>query len=192
MEKDNKYTHIKKLMIFDMDGTILDSPMPDQGKMLYEQIKGVKYPYQGWWGRKESLLPEFDIKPLEFVMEHYHRAVIRNDVGLVLLTNRMKRLRDHIMPILENNKLHFHTYSFKYNNKSKLDRALDIIEESYDGIEEVEFFDDMAEHVIDFTRYWDMQLNFKLKIHLVSETNWITLEGKEDLKKLNFLKQPKS
>lgn len=191
MEKD-KFYHIKKLMIFDMDGTILDSPTPDQGKLLYENITGVKYPHQGWWGRKESLLPEFDIKQLDVIKSHYVRATIQNNVGKVLLTNRMKKLQDYIMPILEKNQLRFHTYSFKYNNKSKLDRALDIISESYVGIEEVEFFDDMAEHVIDFTRYWDMQqfiapeLNFKLKLHLVSDKNWITLESKDDLKKLEY------
>ena len=34
---------MKKLYIFDMDGSLLDVPLPDEGKLRYAEIKGVPY-----------------------------------------------------------------------------------------------------------------------------------------------------
>ena len=176
---------MKKLYIFDMDGTLLDSPLPEEGKLLYEKIKGEKYKHSGWWGRWESLMPEFDIKPLQSIMEHYNRATEDFEAGKIMLTNRMYKLKPNILPILAKHKLYFDTHSFKYDNKTKVERALEIMNEKFTNVEEIEFFDDMIEHVFDFGRMYDERPNIKLTIHFVSETReWITLRSKKDLENL--------
>lgn len=176
---------MKKLYIFDMDGTLLDSPLPEAGKKEFERIKGVPYPHSGWWGRWESLMPEFDIKPLQSIMKHYNRATEDFEAGKIMLTNRMYKLKPNILPILAKNKLYFDTHSFKYDNKTKVERALEIMNEKFNNVEEIEFFDDMIEHVLDFARMWDERPDIKLTIHFVSEErDWITIKSKEELEQL--------
>lgn len=176
---------ITKLYIFDMDGTLLDVPLPDEGKKEYERIKGKPYPYQGWWGRWESLMPEFNIKPLESIVPHYLRASEDYEAAKVLLTNRMYRLKPNIMPLLEKNKLYFHHHSFKYDGKSKVDRAIRIIDELFPDVKEVEFFDDMIEHIESFVELWEKRPDIKLTIHFVfKDREWVVLEKPEDVVKL--------
>lgn len=176
---------ITKLYIFDMDGTLLDVPLPDEGKKEYERIKGVPYPFSGWWGRWESLMPEFNIKPLECILPHYMRATEDYAAAKVMLTNRMYRLKPNIIPLLEKNKLYFHHHSLKYDGKKKVDRAIRIMDEHYPDIKEIEFFDDMIEHIENFTELWTKRPDIKLTIHFVSkDREWIVLEKPEDIVKL--------
>lgn len=168
-----------------MDGTLLDSPLPETGKMEYERIKGVKYPHNGWWGRWESLLPEYNIKPLQSIMEHYNRATEDYSAGKIMLTNRMYKLKPNILPLLEKNKLYFHHHSFKYDNKTKVERALEIIDKQFPDVKEVEFFDDMTEHIVDFARMWDEKPEIKLTIHHVAEDReWITINSVDEFLKM--------
>ena len=168
-----------------MDGTLLDAPLPEQGKKEYERIKGKPYPHNGWWGRWESLLPEFDIKPLDCILPHYDRATEDPNAARVLLTNRMYRLKPNILPILQKNKLYFEHHSFKYDGKTKMQRALSIMDEHFPDVTEIEFFDDMIEHIEDFTEMWNERPEIKLTIHWVfGDKDWVVLNGPEDIHKL--------
>ena len=40
-----------KVAFFDFDGTLMNSPTPENGKIIYKEKTGVNYPYEGWWGR---------------------------------------------------------------------------------------------------------------------------------------------
>ena len=40
-------------MIYDFDGTLFHSPNKELGEQLYEKSTGKKWPFKGWWGRKD-------------------------------------------------------------------------------------------------------------------------------------------
>ena len=46
---------IKRIVIFDFDGTLIDTDTPESGKTLWEKEFGFEWPFKGWWGRAESL-----------------------------------------------------------------------------------------------------------------------------------------
>ena len=140
---------MKTVHIFDFDGTLVDSPLPQEGKVMFTRITGRAYPYQGWWGREESLLPEYDIKPIPLVHEAYTEAKINGD-AVVLLTNRMSKLERHVVHVTNSLGMVFDQYSFKYDHRTKSDRARDIIVRHFPEVDIVHVWEDMDEHVLDF------------------------------------------
>lgn len=46
---------IKRIAIFDFDGTLIDTDTPESGKPLWLEEFGFEWPFKGWWGRPESL-----------------------------------------------------------------------------------------------------------------------------------------
>ena len=45
---------ISKLSVFDFDGTLIDTPLPDYGKAEYKKKTGEDWPFPGWWGQPLS------------------------------------------------------------------------------------------------------------------------------------------
>ena len=50
---DEKKT--EELHVWDFDGTLVNTPVPDTGRAQYESETGLPWPHKGWWGRAESL-----------------------------------------------------------------------------------------------------------------------------------------
>ncbi len=48
-------SNIKRILIFDFDGTLIDTDTPESGKALWFEEFGFDWPFTGWWGRPESL-----------------------------------------------------------------------------------------------------------------------------------------
>ena len=95
---------IKRLVIFDFDGTLIDSPMPETGKVEWSEKKGKPYPYLGWWGRPESLdLDVFDIKPFPSVLAELQKEINAPNTYVVILTSRMEKLRLQVQSVLNIN-----------------------------------------------------------------------------------------
>lgn len=44
-----------KICIFDFDGTLIDTAVPENGIPLWKSEFGFDWPFSGWWGRPESL-----------------------------------------------------------------------------------------------------------------------------------------
>jgi hypothetical protein len=53
--KEGTEDTITRIAVFDFDGTLSDTPMPDTGRIEYEKITGSPWPHKGWWGRPETL-----------------------------------------------------------------------------------------------------------------------------------------
>ena len=49
LKEEQKKGKVTKLTFFDFDGTLADSPTPENGKQKYKEVTGNEYPHQGWW-----------------------------------------------------------------------------------------------------------------------------------------------
>ena len=65
---------VTRLAVFDFDGTLVDTPIPETGRGEYEQKTGKAWPHHGWWGREDSLDHTiFDIPVIPSVIADYEK-----------------------------------------------------------------------------------------------------------------------
>lgn len=97
---------IKRLSAFDFDGTLIDSPEKEQGKVQWSEKMGKPYPYLGWWGRPESLdLNVFDIRPFSSVLNQLKDEQSKPNTYVIILTSRMEKLRPEVEAVLKANNI---------------------------------------------------------------------------------------
>lgn len=138
------------LNVFDFDGTLMDSPMPEPGKLKYKEITGKDWPHRGWWGQLDSLEP-FDVQPIASTQKLYNQyTVIPNSVN-VLMTNRLAKFESVVKDKLRGIYV-FDYYDFKNDNKEKPDRIKDILRNN-PSIDTINIFDDMDEQIERFNRF---------------------------------------
>ena len=138
----------KRVVFYDFDGTLMDSPLPDPGKQIYREKTGKVYPHQGWWGRAESLdLDVFDIETNSDVESMFRKDASDPNTYVVLLTNRLSRLSEPIKKVLAKHNMVFDYYSFKNDGREKGERIVDILKSNYPDATNVEFYDDDMKHI---------------------------------------------
>jgi hypothetical protein len=136
-----------RVVFYDFDGTLMDSPLPDPGKNIYREKTGKVYPHQGWWGRPESLdLNVFDIQTNPEIESLFRKDASDPNTRVVLLTNRLSKLSEPIKKILDKHNMTFDHYSFKNDGREKGERIYDILKSKYPETEFVEFYDDDIKH----------------------------------------------
>lgn len=97
---------IQRLAVFDFDGTLMDSPDPENGKQFWQDKMGYAYPHKGWWGRPESLdLDVFEIKPFPSVLLQLKKEIVLPNTYVVILTSRMEKLRPQVQAVLDANNI---------------------------------------------------------------------------------------
>lgn len=108
-----------RVVIYDFDGTLFNSPNREVGELAFFKATGQKFPFSGWWGRLESLMPPVvPEKPGEEWLIAEPVAAYREDVKdkntkLVLMTGRPFKNRKRILEICECFDLIFHEYYFR-------------------------------------------------------------------------------
>lgn len=138
---------ITRLAFYDMDGTLMDTPLPEEGKLHWKEVTGEDYPHLGWWGRAESLdTSVFDIKPFPTVLSQLKDDTARPDTRTVLLTNRIEKLRPAVMNLLRSNGISFDEYSLKNGGEEK-DNRIERYIHKYPDVKEVIFFDDRDKEI---------------------------------------------
>jgi hypothetical protein len=148
-ENDN----ITRIAIFDFDGTLVNSPLPEEGMAEYEEKTGEKWPYKGWWGRKESLDMEiFDIQPIRSVLADYRAEKGNPDTLLVMLTGRIQKLALEVEGILSNYGLTFDEYHYN-NGGSTLTYKINTLNEilsQHPNVKSIAMWEDRVEHIEPF------------------------------------------
>jgi len=150
MTKDTLIESITEQTVhfFDFDGTLMNSPLPEEGKLIYKQVTGKEYPHLGWWGRPESLdMDVFDIGTKLHVETIYRKVMSSPNDHAVLLTNRQLKLGGLVKKILDSHNMTFEHYSYKSDNDEKGDRILKIMKQYYPNVKNIVFYDDDQKHL---------------------------------------------
>ena len=147
---------IKKLTIWDFDGTLIDTPLPEFGKKHYEDKTGIKWPYKGWWGRELTLdMDIFDMPVVPQVIEAYHKEKANDTTLMVMLTGRMEIMRPHVIKILDSHDLKFDEYHFNKFGATEVAkvRTMTKLLEKYPDVTEIELWDDRELHIPIFEEF---------------------------------------
>jgi len=189
---------MKRLAVFDFDGTLFDSPEKEEGMRIWSQKTGQQYPHQGWWGRRESLDGDiFDIKPFPKVLAQLRKEQATPDTEVIILTSRREKLRPEIERILRENNVAVDDVILKRGNEGKGDVILRI--ENYNqDLKEIVVYDDFmdrnAEKVAEYTKIDDMlsdDVTYTLyfvdngNISPLEQTNEIVSIIDDEIRKLN-------
>jgi hypothetical protein len=135
---------MKRLVIYDFDGTLIDSPEPDPGKQIWKEKTGEEYPHKGWWGRKESLNTDvFDIKPFPTILSKLKNDMLDSDTYTIILTSRMEKLRPQLENILQLNGITVDQLITKRGNEDKGDVIMKFIQQNPE-LREIVAYDDFA------------------------------------------------
>jgi len=155
----------QKLKIWDFDGTLYNSPDRAEGEVLYLAGTGKAWPFGGWWGRIETLMPPIiaDPPPRErlilWTYEQYLQARADQDAFNVLLTGRPHKNRKRVQEILAHFDISFDEEYFRgmrgINGSDTFEIKCGIIEERlvHDGLEEIDLWEDRADHIGPFTAF---------------------------------------
>jgi FMN phosphatase YigB (HAD superfamily) len=147
-----------KLAVFDFDGTLMDTPLPVDGRKIYKEKTGQEWPYSGWWGQPLSLSDEiFDIQTIKDVVSDYKKEKSDPNTMVVMLTGRITKLSKYVKELLDKHNLTFDEYH--YNNGGSTDfvkmRIMENILDSNKSIRELELWDDREEHIPTFQSWGD-------------------------------------
>ena len=169
---------ITKLNFFDMDGCLIDSQMPETGKVIWKEKTGTDYPHIGWWSKPESLdFNVFDIKPFSNVLNILKKETSNQNSFVVILTSRMEKLRPYVENLLNHFNIHVDKLDMKYNYRTKGQKVLEYIEQ-FPNLVEVNVYDDQDIN-IDSYKLIRNQIpeNIKFNIYLTTEGNLSLVES---------------
>jgi tRNA nucleotidyltransferase/poly(A) polymerase len=133
---------VKRLAVFDFDGTLVDSPQPETGKQMWSEKTGMPYQDKAWWSRPESLdLNVFDIKPFPSVYKQYLKERSTPGTLVIILTSRLEELRPQVEAVLEKNNIRVDGIDMKDGNTTKGQQVLNYIR-MYGDLEEINVYED--------------------------------------------------
>ncbi len=166
----------KRCCIWDFDGTLFNSPDREEGSSLYLEGTGKNWPFGGWWGRIETLMPPIvpDPPPRErliaWTYEQYVKAKADPDAYNVLLTGRPYKNRKRVQEILRHFEISFDEEYYRgmrgLDGNDTFDIKCNIIENRlvHNSLEEMEIWEDRREHIGKFTAFaGKIKSKFKLK-----------------------------
>jgi len=135
---------MKKLAIYDFDGTLIDTPEAEEGKLKWSEVKGTPYPHVGWWGRAESLDTDvFDMKPFPNILSQLRKDVVNPNAYTIILTSRREKLRPLVEKILSDNGIVVDDVLLKRGNETKGDVILSYLRSMPDLVK-IDVYDDFA------------------------------------------------
>lgn len=147
---------IQRLDAFDFDGTLIQSPEKESGKIAWTKKKGTPYPHKGWWGRAESLdLDVFDIQLFPDIFKKLQEANADPNSYVIILTSRMEKLRPQVEAILIKNNIRVDKVDMKDGWRNKGQKILDYIRK-FPDLEEINMYDDNDEKIAEYKSVEDV------------------------------------
>jgi len=173
---------MKRLAVFDFDGTLMNTPDKENGMKLWKEKNGQPYPHKGWWGRRESLdTTLFNIKPFPRVLGQLKKEKATPDTSVIILSSRMEKLRPEVEKILDMNNIVVDDVILKRGAEDKGDVILKI--ENYNqDLKEIVVYDDYTDRdagkIAEYTKIKD-QLSDDVKyiLYYVDNDNIRPLMG---------------
>ena len=169
---------MKQLIIFDLDATMINTQLPDEGKKIWLEKKGEPWTHRGWWGRAESLdLEVFEHPRNEWVYEQYLKSLELEDAKRIILTGRIYNLFDKVEELLHHNEITemdgifcngcldkkvTRTEWFKLKVLGKF------VKEHGDTLERIVMYDDREEHFPTFKK-WGVDTQKRTGIKIVMD-----------------------
>lgn len=139
---------IKRLSVYDFDGTLAKTFHPENGKVMWEKYYKRPYPYKGWWSKPESL----DAEVFNIDLFDSTESLIRQDIAdpntyVIILTSRIEKLRPQLEKILLMHGIHVDRIDMKKHEISKGDKVLGYIEQ-FPDLTRIDVYDDNYEREI--------------------------------------------
>lgn len=147
---------ITKLKVFDFDGTLILTPLPEFGKKAYQDKTGLEWPHQGWWGQPMSLDTSiFEMPVVQSVIDDYKRVKEDETSMVIMLTGRMVKLTDLVKKILDEKELEFDEHHFNRGGSTEVAKikTMERILDQNPAIIEIELWDDRLEHIPIFQQW---------------------------------------
>eukprot|EP00741_Cyanophora_paradoxa_P021963 tig00021432_g21200.t1 len=150
--KASRLQHATRLNVFDFDGTLFLTPAPDIGKAAYERATGTPWPFNGWWGRAESLLPPLTAAPGP-ALPDFRSEIVRQDAVTCMITGRIPQIKAAVEAVLKGEGVRPHFKVFKTTAHDPTTEKMLCIEELcrlFPSIKEVCIWEDQPEFAARF------------------------------------------
>ena len=153
-----------------MDSTLLNTPLPDEGKKTWKNKTNTDYPHVGWWGRKESLNDEiFDIQTFPSIYNAAIEDIEDQNTFTVLLTSRLQKLMPEIKMLLNKHNLLFDELSLQRGKEDKSDRIKSFLKK-FPDVERIDIYDDREKELKIF-RDLKKEIGEKYQINIYKVNN---------------------
>lgn len=154
---------ITAIEVFDFDGTLVDTLLPEIGKPIWKEKTGEDWPHRGWWGRKESLdISVFGVfEEIPEVREGYNKVSADESTYKVMMTGRMGKLKEEVENVLTAHDFAFDKYLYNYGG-STLDVKLTYLGKLlslFPNVTKVTLWDDRESHFVSFKQWGQSRIN---------------------------------
>lgn len=147
-----------KLVCFDFDDTLFHTPKADIGKTIWEEKTGTMWPYNGWWGKSETIDSDiFHIPMNQWVLRKYQEHRSEEGTKVIVATGRLAKVNgmlDNINKLFEQNNLEFDEIHLNWGGDT-LRFKMKLFEQKLKEHKVKEFimFDDRHEHLPHFENW---------------------------------------
>ncbi len=152
---------ITKICVWDFDGTLVESPIDKEGRLVYKEKTGNEWPHEGWWSKPLSLdTTIFDIPTIQSVINSYDKERENSNSLMVMMTGRLAKLSKEVEAVLLNHGLIFDKYIYNMGG-STLDSKIKSLEKlliEFPNVIDILLTDDRESHIPEFQKWGDNKL----------------------------------
>ncbi len=183
---------MKRLAVYDFDGTLVDSPKPETGVKQWSDYYHEPYPYKaGWWSKPESLdLHVFNFNTFPIIVAKLRNDYSDDDTYVLILTARIEKLRPQVEAILKAKGIPYN--ALVMNSTGTINKGDVIMNymQKFPDLEEIDVYDDMQDKLDKLEEYTQIRdqipNNIDYKIYHVKDGQFFLVDesGQERLNKL--------